>query len=191
MIEVEIKLPVEDLKKIEGMLCKMDFVLSETIVETDTYFDNEAGQIRGNGEALRVRTIISEQTGSEDTVITFKGKKLDQISMTRTELETNVGDGKTAEKLFCALGFHPVEPRVIKKRRSYIKENLRADLDEVKGLGEFLELEILAEEETQKEALLKIENVLRKLGFSMENTVRTSYLTMLQKKYNNVLMKYG
>ena len=47
----------------------------------------------------------------------------------------------------------------------------------------YLELEILTDtEEKRTEALKQIEDVLEALGYSMEDTTRTSYLSMLMKK---------
>ena len=55
MIEVEVKLPVENLDSIKGKLLKMGFKETACIEERDTYFDNHQEEIRANGEALRVR----------------------------------------------------------------------------------------------------------------------------------------
>ena len=56
-------------------------------------------------------------------------------------------------------------------------------LDEVEGLGTFLELEIMAEDESSKaSALEKIERILKELGYEMEETTRVSYLTQLLEK---------
>ena len=40
MIEVEVKLPVENLDSIKGKLLKMGFKETACIEERDTYFDN-------------------------------------------------------------------------------------------------------------------------------------------------------
>ena len=108
--------------------------------------------------------------------------KLDQVSMTRQELETEVGDGETVRKILEHIGFCPVSA-VEKKRLYFNKNNMTACLDNVKGLGDYLELEILTDtEEKRTEALKQIEDVLEALGYSMEDTTRTSYLSMLMKK---------
>ena len=62
------------------------------------------------------------------------------------------------------------------------KDEVTACLDRVQGLGDFLELEILAAREEEKDAALrKIEGILRRLGYRISDTVQTSYLSMLQK----------
>ena len=60
---------------------------------------------------------------------------------------------------------------------------MTACLDSVHGLGDFLELEVLTDrEEKRKQALGRIEDILEKLGYKISNTVRTSYLSMLQNQ---------
>lgn len=102
--------------------------------------------------------------------------------MTRQELETEVGDAKTARKILESIGFQPVIP-VEKQRQYFHRENITACSDNVKDLGDYLELEILTDsEENRTVALQKIEDTLKHLGYSMQETTRTSYLSMLMKK---------
>lgn len=102
--------------------------------------------------------------------------------MTRQELETEVGDAKTARKILESIGFQPVIP-VEKQRQYFHRENITACSDNVKDLGDYLELEILTDsEENHTVALQKIEDTLKQLGYSMQETTRTSYLSMLMKK---------
>ena len=83
MIEAEVKLPVAELTEIKEKLLKTGFKETAIIEERDTYFDNKQGDIRTNGEALRVRETIDHQTGKSRAQINFKGKKLDTCTMTR------------------------------------------------------------------------------------------------------------
>ncbi len=48
------------------------------------------------------------------------------------------------------IGYAPAEPEVIKDRTMMQKESITACLDNVRGLGGFLELEILADSEERK-----------------------------------------
>ena len=60
---------------------------------------------------------------------------------------------------------------------------MTACVDRVEGLGEFLELEVVAETEEKREIYLEqMKEILNALGYSMEDTVRTSYLGLLMKK---------
>lgn len=183
MTEVEIKLPVPDRQKLIEDLIGLGFKTGNTILETDVYFDSSEEEIRKNGEALRIRRIQNLETGELCSVITFKGKKLDQVSMARQELEAGISDAETVLQILTAIGFSPIRPKVVKKRQQYHWNRMAACVDQVQDLGDFLELEIvIGEEERKAQALEKIEEILYKLGFQMSDTTRTSYLSMLQNR---------
>ena len=183
MIEIEVKLRINDPIGLEKYLLDQGYILKETIRETDTYFDGGINGIKKSGQALRVRRIVDCVTGKEHSMITFKGEKLDRVSMARLELETGVENGDTAERILSALGFFPVQPTVIKTRKILKYEDICACLDDVQGLGIFLELEIMAEsEDTRPAALDRIEEILQSIGYSMADTTRVSYLSQLQKQ---------
>lgn len=181
MIEVEIKLPIKERPSIESRLLELGFVCGNLVKESDTYFNSKERDIRKRGEALRIRRTDNQTTGKRSAVITFKGQKSDSVSMTRKELETGVENPDICEEIFLAVGLEPVRP-VVKLRQYYQRERMTACLDQVEGLGDFLELEILVEKESGKEeALREIEGALEALGYHMSDTTRTSYLTMLQR----------
>ena len=183
MIEAEVKLPVAELTEIKEKLLKTGFKETAIIEERDTYFDNPQGDIRANGEALRVRETKDHLTGESRAQINFKGKKMDTRTMSREELETGVEDGEICRNILQAIGYAPADPEVIKDRTVMQKESITACLDNVHGLGEFLELEILADSEDEREnALGQIGNILNSLGYQISDTVRTSYLSMLQNR---------
>lgn len=183
MTEVEIKLPIQNTNKVIFDLTAIGFHCESTILETDVYFDSAQEQIRKNGEALRIRQIRNPENSEAESVITFKGKKLDRISMTRQELESGISDAETCIRILAAIGFSPVMPKVVKKRQSYRRNQMTACIDQVQDLGDFLELEIVIEENESKDtALSKIEAVLNQLGYQMSDTSTTSYLSMLQNR---------
>ena len=182
MIEIEVKLKIEDPAYLEKCLLERGYILIETLRETDTYFDGGINGIEKSGQALRVRRTVDCSTGKVHSSITFKGEKLDKVSMARLELETVVESGETAERILCALGFFPVKPTVIKNRKILKYKDISACIDEVEGLGTFLELEIMAEsEEVRPEVLDRIEKILKSIGYTMADTTRASYLSQLQK----------
>ena len=90
-------------------------------------------------------------------------------------------DGETVQHLLEALGFHPV-CRVEKVRRELALGDVTLCLDRVAGLGEFLELEILCEEEEREAAVERLLGILDRLEVSRTALLRRSYLGMLQEK---------
>ena len=184
MTEVEIKLAINDPEACGEALLENGFVFEKTVLENDTYYNSPAHDFRSLDEALRIRrTRPLMPAGDEVCCVTYKGPKLDAVSMTRKELESGVENPEVFEELFAALGLYAVLP-VVKLRRYYRSEaySMNACLDFVEGLGYFLELEILVESAGERsKALAMIEEVLQKLGYRMEDTTRTSYLTMLEE----------
>ena len=106
---------------------------------------------------------------------------MDTVSKSRKELETGVSDGLLAEQIFESIGFLKVSPSVIKTRQELTFEDMTACIDRIDGLGAFLELEIVVAHEDEKDAALsKISRVLEQLGYSLKDTIRNSYLALLQ-----------
>lgn len=249
MIEVEIKLRIKNKSQIKEKLIELGFLEYETLTETDTYFDTKNGNIRLSDQALRIRETINHTTKTSSVTLNFKGKKLDNISVTRPEFETTVSNGESMFEILKSLGYHPVEPKVIKLRQelklspentcsdptdsciasadnvavpanarvnspnissgstnlcidsvniasgsintcidsvNIASGSINACIDSVTGLGDFLELESVIENDADKDGeLAKLSNILSILGYSMDDTTTTSYLSALQKCSHN------
>lgn len=180
-IEVEIKLKIEDRAELIKKLQDQHFTAGKTVLESDLYFTSEFHDMKACDEALRVRQVEEKAAGKQKAYLTYKGKKLDTCSMTRKELEVEISDGETGVELLKSIGYKPTTP-VEKLRHYFHREQMTACVDRVTGLGDFLELEIIVEDETEREAALReIEILLGKLGYTMQDTTRTSYLSMIEK----------
>lgn len=185
MIEVEVKLPLSQggTDTIVQQLLDQGFELTAKLLEEDRYFDRQDETIRRNGQALRIRQVTDLLADTQEAMITWKGSKLDQVSMTRKELETGIGSAAVGEALLEELGYLRVDPVVKKYRCEYRKNELCICVDRVDGLGDFLELEVvLPDGEAHEKALGMIREMLTGLGYSMEDTTRVSYLGLLMKK---------
>ena len=181
-VEVEIKLKINSRTDLERVLEETGFVRADLVLESDTYYTSDHHDFAALDEAFRVRSTENRMTGKRSAAITYKGAKMDNISMTRQELETTVGDAKICRKILEHIGFRPVSP-VEKLRQYFHRENITACVDTVTNLGDYLELEILVETEEKKEAALdKVKEILQTIGYSMQDTTRTSYLSMLLAK---------
>lgn len=182
MIEVEIKLPVSDRETAEKKLKQLGFEAGELAEELDLYFTSEVHDFKQADEALRIRKRRNLRTGAMDAFLTYKGRKLDGVSMAREELETEIEDGDTGVRILSSIGFREDSP-VRKLRQYYSLGEMTVCVDQVDGLGDFLEAEILvSSEEDRPSALQQIRELLEQLGHSMEETTRISYLSMLQEK---------
>lgn len=181
MIEVEIKIQT-DLDTARKRLIENGFEYDDHVRESDTYYDNVEENIRRNDTALRIRMIDFLDSDHSRSYITFKGNRCDDISMTRPEYESLIESPDDVMMILMALGYKPVEPKVIKERTLYVNGSISACLDRVEGLGDFLELEIITGKESKDEALTKLWKMLDILGYKREDTSTISYLSMLQKQ---------
>lgn len=112
-VEVEIKLKIEDKTQILTSLKQLGFEKKKLVMETDTYYTAEHHDFARLDEALRVRSIENLDTGEKTAAITYKGAKMDTVSMTRKELETEVKDATVCREILENIGFQPV-PKVEK-----------------------------------------------------------------------------
>ena len=184
-VEVEIKLKIEDKTQILTSLKQLGFEKKKLVMETDTYYTAEHHDFARLDEALRVRSIENLDTGEVKAQLNCKGPKLDQVSMTRKETEIDIYEPEKMEDILKELEFYPASCRVKKTRGYYIKDHMTAAADKVENLGNFLELEIIvAKEEERAGGLDMIYELMRMLGCEKTETVRDSYLSMLEKRGN-------
>jgi adenylate cyclase class 2 len=138
----------------------------------DLYFNSPLRDFRQSDEALRIR--IKE----EGARLTYKGPKLDAKTKSRLERTVQIDAPLEMEQILAALGF-VLSAEVRKRRTKYALGAVTLALDEVEGLGSFLEVEAKGEAdwETQKEMVLSI---FRALGLG--ESIRSSYLELLEEK---------
>lgn len=182
-IEIEVKIPVCNAGELREKLQTLGFAAGSVCRETDRYYNSPYYDLREQDKALRIRQVEDLETGRIRTELNCKGPKLDQISLSRKEIEFIIDRPEEMEMVLGELSFHPVECAVIKKRRYFAKGHMTAVIDQVENLGDFLELEILEQgAEKRADGLAEIEGVLEDLGYTLEQSVRSSYLSMLQRK---------
>lgn len=177
MLEVEVKLQIANAD-VACYLEEKGFLRGEYVYEHDFYFNGALKDLRKEDKALRVREHRNLDTGEAVFSMNYKGPKLDQTTMTREEVEFVIPEPDQGKKMLEGLGFM-VAGEVEKKRSHYHKGEVTCCVDQVTGLGEFLEIEILAPEEEYESALEQIQTLLRELGYTLGDTIRKSYLSML------------
>jgi adenylate cyclase class 2 len=170
MIEVEVKARAsEDMAE---RIVAMGAALLVVENHHDLYFNSPLTDFKASDEALRIR--IKE----EGARLTYKGPRLDALTKSRLERTVQIDNPVEMEQILTALGF-VLSAEVRKHRIKYSCGEAILALDEVEGLGSFLEVEARGEAdwEEQKEKVLSI---LRDLG--LEESIRSSYLELLEEK---------
>lgn len=176
MYEVEVKVKVSH-SKIKEDLIRKGAVFSGMEEQHDTYFNSPMRDFAETDEALRIRSV----NGNGE--ITYKGKKIDTVSKTRPEFNSEVDEHEMREILL-ALGFF-VSGAVNKRREIYLWENFIIGFDTVEGLGEFMEVESNLREaagsEEIRDEINRIFDFLNGYGITKDNSITTSYLEMVLK----------
>ena len=190
MYEVELKFPVADPQEIERRLVSLAARFRDPVEQVDRYFAHPCRDFVRTDEALRLRR------EGDDVAITWKGPRIDAATKTRREIELPLpaapsasGDQGSAvdqtlarwTELLESLGFRAVMS-VGKRRRParvpWQGTDIDAAIDHVHGLGDFLELELLARQGEVPLARACLESLARELGCGVPE--RRSYLELLQ-----------
>lgn len=178
MIEIEVKARVEDPRKIERAIIAFGATPLGIVKQADTYYNSSNRDFGETDEALRIRA----QDG--ESFLTYKGSKLDGVSKTREEFQAGITDINTMGNILTSLGFVPVAT-VIKKRKNFRIGDFLIAIDDVRNLGDFIEIEMNAKNSSNYEE--KVETLFKfieKLGISREATIRKSYLEMILEQSN-------
>ena len=135
--------------------------------QVDTYFDAPRGRLK-----------LREINGTEAQLIHYD--RLDQAKPHASDyVIAPVADpAALKEALGRALGIRTV---VEKQRELYLWGHTRVHLDEVVGLGSFLELETVITDQTQEEAERECREVQEALGIGEEALIAGSYADLTHR----------
>lgn len=176
--EVEQKHRVPDVRALLGRLAERGAEVGPPVEQADRYFAHPCRDFAQTDEALRIRTV------GDRSFVTFKGPKLDTTTKTRREIElpldSSDADGLKFAELLQSLGFQPVA--IVRKRRrsfeiDFVGRKVEGALDEVDGVGTYVELELMADEPGLEAATRIISTLAAELDLGP--TERRSYLEMM------------
>jgi adenylate cyclase class 2 len=176
MIEVEVKTRINDPKLVERSIIALGASPVGIEAQADTYYSAPYRDFAKTDEALRIRVQDNK------CFLTYKGARMDSISKTRKEYEVEVNDTDNIGNILSSLNFTPVAT-IVKKRKKYRLEDFIISLDEVRNLGNFMEVEVsIRDSKSHEEKVESIFRLLKKLGVSRNESIRKSYLEMILEK---------
>lgn len=183
--EVEQKFRCGELEGVRRRLVELGASEGEVVEQSDCYYRHPVRDFAQTDEAFRLRRV------GERNFITYKGPKVDATTKTRCEEEVRLADGAdaaaTCVAIFRRLGFEPAAT-VSKKRSTYhfMQEGvaIEAALDDVAGVGQFVELEASVDAEASEssavgDAKRALVTAAKALGLDAGATERRSYLELL------------
>jgi adenylate cyclase class 2 len=171
MLEIELKARVPDLQAVRERLISLNAELEGRVYERDLYLNAPHRDFAETDEALRIRDTNGRST------VTYKGaKKLDFRLKAREEWNCDVESGERMESIFKSLGFRQAA-EVRKWREYYHYRDATICLDEVEGLGDFVEIE-LSDPESVEDPAGYVAFLAEELGIRGE-PILSSYLELL------------
>lgn len=194
MFEVEMKVKVKDIDSLLQILNKT--AKKDTRFQNiDIYYNTTDPQrdFSQTDEAIRIRvTKFLDENGevkSESADLTYKGPKLDKEIKTRVEKVVKFAgeDLEAMDWILSALGLKKViEIRKDRQLYHYHHRDYEIEIvvDRIEHLpGYYMELEIQCSEKSEitkaKDAMVE---VLKDFGYSIEDSIRESYLELILKQ---------
>ncbi len=182
--EVEMKFPLTDATTVDALrrcIAVLGAHTSAPLDQRDIYFAHPSRDFAQTDEVFRLRCV------GDDNFLTYKGPVVDQVAKTRREIEVPAASGQTAREqlreMLTLLGFREVRD-VIKCREPFHlrwqNRDLEIVIDNVRDLGWFAELEIIAEDsgrDAARECLFALSQEL-----NLGQSERRSYLRLLLEK---------
>ncbi|MBI2023449.1 class IV adenylate cyclase [Candidatus Giovannonibacteria bacterium] len=172
--EIEVKAKIENMQEISKKLVVLGCVLSEPIMQNDkTFVDTDYGEydkFQPGKNILRIRE------SNEKFLFTIKQPQSNELDA--IEYETEILDPKEFERALGLMGYKSAV--VINKTRRKAKFNdFEICLDEVKGLGSFIEVEKITEDENAEKVQNELFGFLKNLGLDEKDRVFHGYDTLV------------
>ena len=164
MRNLEYKARIDDPKPYQAKARALGADLWGDLRQTDTYFAVPEGRLK-----------LRETAGLQGELIFYRRDEESADRASDYEVSRTTEPASLRDLLSAALGVLAV----VKKRRTLlVLDGARIHLDNVEGLGSFLELEVPVQEDDAP-ARDKIDWLLGELGLTWEQCIRASYLDLV------------
>lgn len=186
MHEVEVKAAVRDKEALIARLAERGCTFGPEITQDDTVYVRKIGTLDtylANDAFLRLRV---ENDGRTHFAFKKHTTRATDPNSAPLELELAVDSREIMERILLFMGYQEAL-RIKKTRRKGTYENWEVCLDEVEGLGSFIELEELTNDpETMTDIQDRMKDFLDELSLSGTSEIRDRYdILLLQQKYSN------
>jgi adenylate cyclase, class 2 len=170
MKEVEIRAGCS--QDIVEKLVAFGAVLKHQTIENDDYFKFESD--------IQRKLILRIRSRPEKSFLTFKGSSKEEEDIAWQEWETTITDSDVLKKLLLSNGMVNVI-RIEKYRKSYLLDKFVINVDDIKNLGTFIEVEMMSKDvAVAREA---IEALLESLGIARNQFITRGYVQLMLEKY--------
>ena len=168
---IEIKARVRDFDKIRHRAEQLSDTPMEVIPQEDTFFNTPLGRLK-----LRV---LSEDKGQ---LIYYT--RPDQEGPKRSDYHISLTSDPENLKRVLELAYG-IRGIVRKTRYLYLVDQTRLHLDDVEGLGQFMELEVVMRDgQSDAEGQLIAEGLMAALGVERSDLLEGAYMDLLESSIN-------
>jgi predicted adenylyl cyclase CyaB len=168
-VNIEIKARVQDLGELRGRLAELSAAPCETILQEDTFFATPKGRLK-----LRV---LGPDVGE---LIYYERDNAPGPKASTYLIATTTDPSALNALLSAALGVRGI---VRKRRRLYRVGDTRIHVDEVEGLGVFVELEVVLQSgQTAEEGERIALELMQKLGIAPADLIEVAYIDLLERQ---------
>ena len=166
-VEIKARLSAKEFESAQNVAANLAFFGPEEIAQTDTYFDCRNGRLKLRQFADDSAELIAYQRADK------QGPKTSTYHRIECPNPVEMIAGLTS-----VLGVR----NIVKKRRTlYLIGQTRIHLDQVEGLGTFLELEVvLKSNETEAFGQSVASEILGKLKIGQSNLLSGSYIDLIE-----------
>jgi len=165
---IEIKARTRDFLQQKELACKLTDTPEQLICQEDTFFNVIKGRLKLRMFSPSCGELIYYERDN------ISGPKQSNYSISKTDNPIKLKD-----MLSCALGIGGV---VRKKRYLFIAGQTRIHLDDVEGLGYFIELEVVMQPEQTADQCLQIANlIMEKMQIREDDLIDVAYLDLLTR----------
>ena len=167
MRNIELKAWLRDRERALSVCRGLDASFRGDIFQRDTYFPVPVGHLK-----------LRESDPGDDYLVFYR--RPDTAEAKGCDYSIEVVNRSLCAILTEALGVLAV---IEKKRTLYLWKNVRIHLDEVTGLGSFIEFEaVLSKEHDEADGHAKVAFLQREFGIADSDLLETSYLEMMLGK---------
>ncbi|MEP7162201.1 MAG: class IV adenylate cyclase [Candidatus Moraniibacteriota bacterium] len=170
-MEIEIRAKVDDRANLEARLeAEAKFITAS--VEDDVYFKHETD--------LERKLVLRIRRKASGSILTFKGKTTGDDTAWQ-DVDLPLSNPDDLENILFSNNYVKVV-QIQKSRRSYALQDYEVNLDDITGLGTFIEIEGRGDETERRQVEDDISLVLNNLGVSKEHIIRKGYVALMLEK---------
>ncbi len=182
--EVEVKLPIASIESIEETILQAGGVRLNSETQSDIYFDHPCRSFSVTDESIRLRhrTPLGDSSLSDSGFapieLTYKGPKIDKKTKTRIEYTADLSSIEPITAILKHTGFKNVAT-ITKHRVFFDIDGITASIDDVDDVGQYIELELIADgKDSMNAARERILSLLKTMGLDENDLVQESYLEL-------------